>query len=230
MRIPPLPLALWLAGGLLTSSTGLMAAGLPADAFVGDSFTVSAGHREAGSSLVGQAAEVGGRTWSGVGQPIVSVESNVTVATKDPAMGLLELTKPNSAMSLSADLQPNGTGFVALALLPNRSPGDFWKSAAVWVLMASSGDYEIYARGTEKLLKKGTGGDYGFKPGEFNHVELFCDPFSATVSVRMNGATVLSKTVVADLPPLVCAAFRFNENATPNEAKLDNFAVQPASF
>jgi hypothetical protein len=201
--------------------------GLPPGSVIGDTFTVIAGQREAGSALIGQHAEAGGAAWTGVGKPVIAPGGCVTVADSNPAMGLLGLPEPGAAINLSADLHPAGGGFLALALLPDRSPDRFWQTAAVYVLLTASGDYEIRAHGDVTLIKHGVSADYPFRAGDFNHVELWCAPASKTVSVRINGTVILPDTVVSDLPQLVSAAFRFNEGTAPGSATLDNFALSP---
>jgi hypothetical protein len=229
MRIFRFPSLLIVAALLLAGAAASPGAGIPPDATLGDTFSLVPGHREAGSSLLGQLAEVGGATWTGVGKPVITSDGDVSVADTEPAMGLLPLPKPDAAIDLSGDLKPGGSGFIALALLPNDSPGDFWQTAAVYVLLSGNGDYQILAHGADKLLKKGPAADYTFDPNGFNHVELLCDPATKTVSVKANGTVIFPATVIADLPDLVCAAFRFNEKVTPNVPRLDNFAVTPVA-
>lgn len=217
----------FLAGAIGIFANAAMGDGLPPGSLIGDTFTVIAGQREAGSLLIGQHAEAGGAAWAGVGKPVIAPGGCVTVADSNPAMGLLGLPEPGVAMNLSADLRPAGGGFLALALLPDRSPDRFWQTAAVYVLLTPSGDYEVRARGDATLLKHGVSADYPFRAGDFNHVELWCAPASKTVSVRINGTVILPDTVVSSLPRLVSAAFRFNESAAPGVAMLDNFALSP---
>jgi hypothetical protein len=200
----------------------------PAPALLGDTFTIAPGSRPAGSALIGQKSEIGGALWDGTGRLVLTPDGAVTSEDVSAAMGILPLPHYEGGLDLSADLDPQGSGFAALAFLPGPSSGDFWNTTVLWTFVMANGDYQVRADGEKTILKQGHGGDYAFKPGSPVHVEMICDPGAATASVKLNGTSVVANAPVGVMKPITHVAFRFNQDVVPGQPKVKNFMVTSA--
>jgi hypothetical protein len=202
----------------------------PAKDLASDSFGLSK-DRTAGATLDKAAAGAGGGTWTCAGNIVFGADGGITPgATGAASMAFLPLPATSKIVTLSADVKSEGKGYVILALLPNNDPGQFWKTAALWVSLRPLGNWTVLSNGTT-LVAQGTpvGSSYQFKEKDFNHIELQYDPATKSVTLTINGTIVVAgKSLKDPLPPVTHAAIRFNEPVTEKTCVVKNFSFSEA--
>ncbi len=193
-----------------------------------DSFALK-GDRKAGAPLAGVMPETGATPWGAIGTITFWSAGGITVAdsgTAATAVIPLDSYDGSKPIQVVADVNPIGSGHVALALLSALSPGDYWKNVVLFMALGPTGNVQIYSDKVANRLFVTTGDSYDFKPADYNHVELTYNPKTQTVSASVNGKQ-LAKEVPVVTPPaaITGVALHFNEQITANQPGIKNFQV-----
>jgi hypothetical protein len=193
-----------------------------------DSFALQ-GARTAAAPLAATTTETGGSTWSTIGQVVFRADGGITVSAAGPAATAVaplsgyDMSKP---ICLAADVNPTGSGHVALALLSGESPGDYWTNVMLFMTLTPDGGVEIYSDKVKNKIFSTDSTAYAFKTNDYNHVELTYTPATQTVSASINGKQI-AKDVPVVTPPTNIAdvGLHFNEQIEANQPGIKNFQV-----
>lgn len=216
MKISPFPVLF--AVCLLSFSVSGLAA---PQVLVEDTFAVHAGKRKAGSDLRGQEVGTGGVAWKVIGNLAIAEQGGVTASGEDGSVAVVPIPEPTGTVTLEADVNPAGSGFIGLAFM-TRGNLNFWGDAALWILLSPSGKCEART-GDDVIFSENH--VPAFRKGELNRLELIYDAGTNSVAVKLNGTTVLEKTALGAKPDIHFAAFRFQEKLQPGVPMLSNFKV-----
>lgn len=184
-----------------------------------------------GEKLNGRSLGEGKPAWSAAAALLVS-SSGVTPSSAAGGSAVFPVPRIAGRYVLHAEIEPADKGSISLALgRGNLGAGAFGSETEVGVGMARGGGYEISLAGEK--LRVGSAKDYGgLRPGG-NAVDLEVDTVSETLSVRVNGTSLLDTSPRGSLISLRIsrAGFMFYGPVTPNAPSVRNFSLQlvPAS-
>lgn len=226
-----LPHFVFLAALWLVQPDAILAEGTAAGLKIADTLSPRAGVRAAGAALGGTATESGAATWTTSFSVVLSAVTGVTSTEEKGGTAVHSLPTVSGKYKMQADIKPSGSGWTGLAMGRIGLADDFWAAYGLLVYLTPGGAYEVLAGGVP--IAKGDRTSYKeFQPEGFNTVALEYDSLAATVSVRINGTTVLdAHDVTAKKAGLriESAGFRFNESVTPNAPVVRNYSAEVAA-
>ncbi len=140
-------------------------------------------------------------------------------------MGSVPVSPFSKTITLQADLNVTQTPFVGLGFLSGSDPNGFWKNVQLWVSLWSKGKCVVMANGT-KITLATVEAKEAFQAGQLNHLEISYHPEDNTVSVKLNGTSLVEKASLGEFKPTITdAGFRFQEQVGINTA-IDNFSLR----
>lgn len=198
-----------------------------------DDFTIST-DRPADRPLAGTTTGLGSRIWATKGNGALFVLS------PDGAVGSGNINggkmvalvdcapEGNYQIKLEADLQPGGAQWLGMGF--SKGKDLFWSKdvpGQLWLVITKSGQVEIYANATSKMLKASKPADYEFDPEKPVHAELLYDRAANSASVTLNGRKVLDNFALGDFKPEIKTAGIMDNFPLPNDPKMrvDHFKV-----
>lgn len=198
-----------------------------------DTFTVNA-DRPAGRPLAGMTTEKGSRTWLTKGNAaLFQISPEGAVANGNinggKMVALVDCAPEGDyQIKLEADIQPGGAQWLAMGF--SKGKDFFWSKempGQLWLAVTKSGQVQIYADGTAKTLKNVKGTDYGFDPEKPTHAELLYNRAANTVTVILNGQSVLDNLALGDFKPEIKTAGIMDNFPLPNDPRMlaDNFKI-----
>jgi acyl-CoA thioesterase-1 len=186
-----------------------------------DTFTLDGGSRQADGDFPSLAVEKGDADWKRMGSLKFTADGKVTAGGTGGALAIVPLPALTETMTIEAEINPQGSGFVALAFMEQGSER-FWGDTPLWVAFWPKGKCEL--RAGNDLVEAGEGGA-AFLPGEPNHLQLIYDTVNNQASVKLNGEVILDQILLPQISPIAYACFRFQEPLKPGLPTLDNFRV-----
>ncbi|HSI15647.1 MAG TPA: hypothetical protein VK961_26610 [Chthoniobacter sp.] len=179
--------------------------------------------RSVGKPLHKSGTTEGGGKWV-ANQEVVQAENGVTA--NGPASAHLALPVTAGRVRVEADIFPKGSGFVGLVIGKGDLTNSFWQSLAVMVTVWHNGRYNVFAAGKNLIDEPENGLVSVDRP---THTELLLDTVSRTVSVKLNGRTVLENAVLPKavaLDRISAAGFHFQEPVQAGQPRVSNFKVE----
>ena len=127
-------------------------------------------------------------------------------------------------IKLEADVQPGGPQWLAIGFAKDKD--FFWTPAGqLWLTIGGTRDpggegvVGLNARGAHNV-KRFQATDYGFDPAKPTHVELIYDQPANTVSLKLNGKSVLENHELKPFVPEIKAAGLMMNYPLPNDPKM----------
>lgn len=203
------------------------------ETIVKDTFAVNSAERTAGALLAETSVEKGNAEWSkvvGEGQLVLADAKGGAVVQAEgdsESSGFTYVSIPEArggSLEILADLNPGtkpGESWVSAGFSASAGQA-FWGAGSLWITLRASGDFEIFARGTEILLGRGVAPQ--FAKGGLNSVRLAYDPGTNSASAWINGVKVLDEAGLDDFSPqnrFAGIGFLKTESAV-----IDNFEVR----
>jgi hypothetical protein len=203
-----------------------------------DTFTTGSSSREAGASLNGQKIEKGEGTWyvpkESLGFSAIFTE-NGTISVKRPdqhALASVPVHASDKATTLSADVRPFTSDWIALAFFPEAESMDWFESKigkdVFWVYLRPNGFVQLLRAGRDgiSLIGQSEAPGTGFDSSQFHSLSMSYDPSTNKMSVDLDGRAVIKPTVLGDPKCEISAVgFRINniQGQEPGEPQIDNF-------
>ncbi|MEO8670707.1 MAG: hypothetical protein ABI411_05280 [Tahibacter sp.] len=208
---------------------------LPDTLLAADAYTPSpAGTATAGANLNGRATEVGGVNWIasssvvgivGAGGDALGDGYATSTLGANPMAVVPVVGANNRPLLLTADVNPQGTEWVAIGLSGFANHGWFG-DGQLWIYLKNSGRYNVLANGTAISLTGGERFDARIRPNEQNRVQLYYDPTARTVALRINGFDLLAATALPmGYTPVTSYAGWSALNAS-SSIKVDSFELR----
>ncbi len=189
------------------------------NAIIEDTFAVKPPARTEGSPLAGSTTEKGACVWRSSGNDSIfqlsadghavngNGEGGKTIALVDCAPA------GSSQIKLEGDLRPGGSDWLGIGF--SGSDNFFWNGGhggQLWLTIKGSrapipeGKVDIYANGASIMIKSVGKEDYGFDPAKPTHVEMIYNPSANTVSVSLNGKSVVENYLLKNFKPAIKTA------------------------
>lgn len=173
-----------------------------------DSFALD-DSRTASMPLSGLKVEVGEGVWRGDKTILLGGDETATLAEAKGGASWLALDVVPASIRLEAEVNPVGSDWTALAL-GGKWGGAFYDTAAIWVLLKPTGDYQVRAQGSKLILKSGRIPRFSPKS---NRVGIAYVRQGNRLSVTINDEDVLESFALDQkefVPVLSSAGFKFN--------------------
>ncbi|MHB1157767.1 MAG: PEP-CTERM sorting domain-containing protein [Phycisphaerales bacterium] len=208
-----------------------------------DNFTLTGGARTAGATLNGAATETGGATWvtrSTAPMPVFGGNAGngyVTLNDDGTSRNARVLTPTDGdIVDLQADVHPTGsTGWMGIGLGNPTFHSDATWPSGIFVLIYTSGSYQVSANGTTIIIKTGTTPSYNSTG--LNTLKLEYNKPQNQVSAWINSTQVVNAYDLDSnsfTPTITYAGFSYYANLNSVES-ADNFSLttiipEPASI
>ena len=175
---------------------------IPLKSTFGDPFTLNGSDRVIGAPLVGTAAGLpDDPIWLGRLNPVELVfgdNGEGFVGNAENVSGQLVATVPydisqmptDSVFTLAGEVEVDDAGWAAIGF-SRTALHDFTVDGQLWVLVRSTGSYQVYADGLVPLT---SGSASDFTPSAFNELKLEYDSIAQTVSAWINSEQILYRS------------------------------------
>jgi hypothetical protein len=207
-----------------------------------DSFSLGKADREAGFSLNFQKMEKGQGVWFAPNESLgysaaFTADGTISIKGDQHCLASVKVDVVDKKVTLSADVRPFTSDWIALAFFPEAESMDWFESKSgkdlFWAYLRPNGFVQLLRVGKEGTTWIGQSeAPVGFSDSEFHALAITYDPEYNTISASLDGRTVIRPTHLGESKPEIKAVgFRINnvKGQEPGEPQVDNFkyAVTP---
>ncbi len=181
-----------------------------------------------GQTIDGRVTEIGGLTFeSATGGGSLEFGSDGAITAQNFKQGGVPFDPTASGLvtTIEADINPEGAAFVGIGFgsVANSSLTTTGVGQ-LWVKVKDNGKWWVHQDGDDTTL--GTASTGNIQSDKYNHVALTYDPVADTVSLRINGVTVLSDEPLVDSVSIGGASMTFGNSSAIDVTLLDNFVIR----
>ncbi|MBN8218349.1 MAG: hypothetical protein J0L75_17020 [Spirochaetes bacterium] len=173
--------------------------------------------------LSGRKTTQGGRLWKTEGTLVL--DGKGAVRGEAGGNGWIEFAGPETQITLSAELEPAGSEWVALAFGGNLDHR-YFTGASLWCYLRPGGAWSAHADGTKVTLGSGK-----VPPRSRSSFLLRYDRVAHAVTLTIDGIVVLDQKALGTFrPDLKCAGFRIQGKDPQSRASVSGFAIEGATL